>query len=732
MKKRELKQLSIYKIVDDAETLPFSCLRDLYKEKPSEIIYITRKNKLYGIVCMGEILCGDSNMVKINKSFAKLEGCNIIKAHEIFAKRKNVYNIPIIDSLGQLVGDYSRCDDEMYIERNHSRLMQADPVRKLLNQYEAVYVVKPAEQNNPHYLGLLNYLECFQIKYEVINREIFVEKRTERAISIFINEDERRTTQCLYKIAPRKYDFQGYNNFRFDWAQDSEWHLRMATYRSILEQIAEEIQLKRLHIEKPVDLLYDSIDEKATMLLRSLQEKGVKCFHICENNGTDQLTDYEKNFRKEVSERVRIEPMDLRKPWPKRETNEGFYGELYQQEDYKDNIAQEEIWNAWRTFEFGKDIAGKYFNTKAGRRITYFQPEKFIGTIYILGACTATGAREQDSHTIESFLQKNLLENGYPYRVENYGTRLQYPMIENRLKEIGGFCGNDILIMIDTRRTMGIPEKSAEKIFEQYRMPSKWVTNMYLHCNWKANEIIAEDLLKELRPFLTNSNSADGAEIQINVNDIMRDYIQHKYIDTYFTNFNAENYGKIGAVVINCNPFTKGHRYLVEQAAQMVELLIVFVIEEDISLFSFEERFKMAADAVKDMVNVMVVPSGKFILSENHFPEYFSHCNGELAALHAEYDISLFADYIAKELHITHRFAGEETKDKVKIAYNNAMKKMLPQKGIFFVEVPKMKSGGEDITGYKVIRYLNFEKYDLAFDMVTDTTKDYLIQMLDR
>jgi cytidyltransferase-like protein len=48
-----------------------------------------------------------------------------------------------------------------------------------------------------------------------------------------------------------------------------------------------------------------------------------------------------------------------------------------------------------------------------------------------------------------------------------------------------------------------------------------------------------------------------------------------------------------GIIIMNANPFTKGHRYLIEQAAQQVEHLIVMVVEEDASRFSYAERKAM-------------------------------------------------------------------------------------------------------------------------------------------
>ena len=211
----------------------------------------------------------------------------------------------------------------------------------------------------------------------------------------------------------------------------------------------------------------------------------------------------------------------------------------------------------------------------------------------------------------------------------------------------------------------------------------------------------------------------------------MSTYVKRKYLNKYFPDFSYQKYSAIGSVVINSNPFTKGHRYLIEQAIKQVDFLIVFVIEEDVSLFPFEERFKMTVDGTKDLENIMVVPSGSFILSMNNFPEYFTHSGDASITIHAEYDIAVFADYIAKALHITHRFAGEESANKAKTAYNNAMKKILPKRGIEFVEIPKMNVSSENITGFKVIRFLNNKEYDKVSAMLTDVTKEYLIRQLD-
>ena len=51
--------------------------------------------------------------------------------------------------------------------------------------------------------------------------------------------------------------------------------------------------------------------------------------------------------------------------------------------------------------------------------------------------------------------------------------------------------------------------------------------------------------------------------------------------------------GITGAVVMNCNPFTLGHRYLIEQAAKECDRLLVFVLSEDRSYFKTADRMAM-------------------------------------------------------------------------------------------------------------------------------------------
>ncbi|MBQ9442198.1 MAG: [Selenomonadaceae bacterium] len=78
---------------------------------------------------------------------------------------------------------------------------------------------------------------------------------------------------------------------------------------------------------------------------------------------------------------------------------------------------------------------------------------------------------------------------------------------------------------------------------------------------------------------------------------------------------------------MNCNPFTLGHEYLIEYASKKVKKLYIFVVEEDKSEFKFADRFELVKRGVKKFSNVEVLPSGKFIISQQTFSGYFNKEN---------------------------------------------------------------------------------------------------------
>lgn len=147
------------------------------------------------------------------------------------------------------------------------------------------------------------------------------------------------------------------------------------------------------------------------------------------------------------------------------------------------------------------------------------------------------------------------------------------------------------------------------------------------------------------------------------------------------------------AIVINANPFTTGHRYLVELAAKRSTTVLVFVIEgkpesgsmgnhENTGIeFSFQERFNMTQACLMDIGNVTVLPSGPYIISRNDYPTAFLKEKLSNASAHAILDSQVFC-HICKALGIKMAFAGDEPRDELSEIHLNALRKECAKEGI--------------------------------------------------
>lgn len=158
----------------------------------------------------------------------------------------------------------------------------------------------------------------------------------------------------------------------------------------------------------------------------------------------------------------------------------------------------------------------------------------------------------------------------------------------------------------------------------------------------------------------------------------------------------------IGAIVMNANPFTKGHRYLAEQASAQCDVLHIFVVEEDRSAFPFADRLELVRQGTEDLTNVRVHAGGPYIISEATFPRYFLKATDDAAVMQTELDAEVFARGIAPALNITRRFVGTEPNCGLTDQYNRSMQKILPKYGIELVEIPRVESGDAAISASRV------------------------------
>ncbi|MDR1623021.1 MAG: [citrate (pro-3S)-lyase] ligase [Synergistaceae bacterium] len=179
------------------------------------------------------------------------------------------------------------------------------------------------------------------------------------------------------------------------------------------------------------------------------------------------------------------------------------------------------------------------------------------------------------------------------------------------------------------------------------------------------------------------------------------------------------------SVVVNCNPFTLGHRYLVETAAAKSQRLYVLVVQEDRSEFPFEVRFRLVREGVSGLGNVTVLSGGEYCVSAATFPSYFTR-REELASVHAALDLTVFATRVAPALSVKKRFVGTEPFSHVTNVYNETMKTLLPRYGIEVEELTRLEIQGEPVSASRVRALLREGRMEEAKILVPPSTRRWL------
>ena len=190
----------------------------------------------------------------------------------------------------------------------------------------------------------------------------------------------------------------------------------------------------------------------------------------------------------------------------------------------------------------------------------------------------------------------------------------------------------------------------------------------------------------------------------------------------------AAEAGKIGAAVMHCNPFTLGHRYLVETAAKECDHLYVFVLSEEDGMFSPEDRMEMVKAGTADIANVTVLPTGPYLISSATFPSYFLKEKENLPEIQCLLDIEIFTRYIAPYLNITHRYVGTEPFSPSTAMYNETLKTYLPPASIEVRELPRMEKEGLAVSARAVRSLLAEGRKEEAAAKLPQTTVEILKQ----
>ena len=387
------------------------------------------------------------------------------------------------------------------------------------------------------------------------------------------------------------------------------------------------------------------------------------------------------------------------------------------------------------------DFSNEYVNIVNGHRITPGQPEKYKNTIYMYGACTVRGTGVGDDETIPSYLQEQINAD-FPdvFRCVNQAIGCGSSVLDDlhRLNntvfykgDIAIICNLINCLSVFMLRKGGVEVWDSAEAFEHKKIDGEWFTDLPFHTNKVGNKIIASYIFSKLKEkdYLTDY-TGDREVVGCLVPDetVDQSWISSKEFTEYIHYLRKHKVGgkNNGAIVMNCNPFTLGHRYLIEKAVKDVDNLYIFVVEEDKSFFPFEDRFELVNKGVADLPNVHVLRSGKFIISALTFPGYFYKDENIDAIIDTSQDVDLFARYIATELGIIARFAGEEPLDPVTRQYNETMSERLPMYGVRFCEIKRKTDAQNVISASRVRAAIKSGDWKLIGRMVPQTTLEYL------
>ena len=241
---------------------------------------------------------------------------------------------------------------------------------------------------------------------------------------------------------------------------------------------------------------------------------------------------------------------------------------------------------------------------------------------------------------------------------------------------------------------------------------SEGIRHLFLYTKPK-NKMIFEDLF-----FYTIAQT----------DDVLLMENQKNGIENFLATFPDNNItGKTGCMVMNCNPFTKGHLYLAETAAKECEKLYIFVVSEDKSTFSAQDRLEMVKRGTAHIKGVTVLPSGPYLISAATFPTYFLKDKENTEEIKCLLDIEIFSRYYSKKFKISTRFVGTEPLSPSTAKYNAALKSNLSKYGIELKEIPRLKCSGSPISASMVRSLIDNGNVQKVKELLPYTTYEYLL-----
>ncbi len=178
---------------------------------------------------------------------------------------------------------------------------------------------------------------------------------------------------------------------------------------------------------------------------------------------------------------------------------------------------------------------------------------------------------------------------------------------------------------------------------------------------------------------------------------------------------------RTAAIVMNANPFTLGHRYLVEQASRDNDAVHLFLLSEEFGPIPHAVRRQLVEAGIRDLKNVILHETADYLISSATFPSYFLKDGDQATRTQAELDTAVFAK-IAAHLGIGRRYVGEEPQSHVTALYNSVLKEALPARGIQCVEIPRLAMDGRAVSASTVRQAIHDGRVEDIRPLVPEST----------
>ena len=683
MHKREFNELAIYQLESEVNDIDIGLLHDLYVEKTSDIVYLTLDDKLYGIICFGDLLHHMHNgVVEIVKNFTKLNDFCNDEARKIFASKNNIQKIPVVNKDGRLLGDYSRWEDGEagWVQWVISQVSIWNGLKKYLKKYgyQKVYMVNPIKEKSWIKDIIIELFESKKINIISIDKmklpELLHEK--DKSLVMTADEEERRGVVCI-----DGFDYRKINNKLI-------WYHLWDLYNGL--KADDEVRIiGQYGIAREGD--------SGRKVFMELQQKGINV--VAMYNDIFYLSDYIKELAAKIDHRVKsynlkdgmFGPIDS--DWGKE-----FFGDLLQNKDYQTGTAQQSILDGMHQFGFiyrnnngeqGDNYSSEYYNIIDRCRKTLYQPQDYVGKIYMFGGCSIEGSYVEDQYTIANLLQKHLNDAGYRYCVENRGA---IGNVYEKMKEITYHKGDIIIVWIGDGAFVGIDTVEIRRLYEENKVLPGWFFNSFAHFNHKVAGIIEEALYKKVKKYLkqgigqTDTERVEEVSLTItDYADVMGNYVRKLYLNRYFIVDDMAKHSW-GGVVVDLHISPDVYEKVLRKASVVTGHIIVFIpqnVEE--TEYSFQEYIcAMQKITLKDTEIKVVSGEGFVPYRELLVSYYYETFPIEIEDVRQE--VKFWAECIAKPLNIKYRFEhGQHTTEKM-ILYSQVLKEELPKYDIEYIE----------------------------------------------